>query len=187
MSEIEHKALSALEGQTGITVSPEELSGVIAEIMRPLFQTIGKMLENNTAAMEQISAAQAVTNDRLNAMEKQIRLQTPVSGKQVSYLNEAVRARARALLDKRGIEDAKAVTRLGNAIRRAVLARYGVSGMRDIPKHEYNVAMSQIEIWSDALIIRDIVKEARNRAEEMGLAGQAAGLDDPKAPSGQGD
>lgn len=190
MTEKDNALLPAQEAQTAITVSPEELSGVIAEIMRPLFQTIGKMLENNTAAMEQISAAQSVTNDRLNAMEKQIRLQTPVSGKQVSYLNEAIRARARALLDKRGIEDAKAVTRLGNAIRRAVLSRYGVASLREIPRHEYGVAMSQIEIWSDALTIRDMVKEARSRAEtenSLGVAGQPAGLDDPAAAPGQGD
>ena len=161
--------------ETGtLVVTPEALGGIITELMRPVMQTIGKMLENNTAALEQLSAAQSVQNDRLEALEKQIRLQTPVSGKQVSYLNDAIRARARELLDKRGVDDSKATVRLGNYIRKAVLSRYGVSTLREIPKHEYNVALQQIGMWSDMLTLRDVVKEARNRAE---LAEQSAGVD----------
>lgn len=148
-----------------LVVSPEALGGIITELMRPVIQTIGKMLENNTAALEQLSAAQSVQNDRLEALEKQIRLQTPVSSKQVSYLNDAIRARARELLDKREVDDAKATVKLGNAIRKAVLSRYGISILREVPRHEYNVALQQIGMWSDALIVRDVVKEARQREE----------------------
>lgn len=157
-----------------VMVAPEVLGEMIKELMRPVMQTIGKMLENNTAALEQLSAAQSVQNDRLSALEKQIRLQTPVSGKQVSYLNDAIRARARELLDKRGVDDGKATVKLGNCIRKAVLSRYGVSTLREVPKHEYNVAMQQIGMWSDALTVRDVVKEARSRAES---AEQSAGMD----------
>lgn len=142
------------------------LSHIITELMRPVMQTIGKMLENNTAALEQLSSAQSIQNDRLEALEKQIRLQTPVTSKQVTYMNDAIRQRARMLLDKKGIYDKKATTKLGNAIRYAVLSRYGISNLREIPKHEYNVAMSQIEIWSDVLTVRDIAKEAKERAEQ---------------------
>lgn len=157
-----------------LVVSPEALGGIITELMRPVMQTIGKMLENNTAALEQLSAAQSVQNDRLEALEKQIRLQTPVSSKQVSYLNDAIRARARDLLDKRDVDDAKATVKLGNAIRKAVLSRYGISNLREVPKHEYNVALQQIGMWSDALTVRDVVKEARGRAAS---AEQPAGTD----------
>lgn len=155
-----------------LVVMPEALSEIITELMRPVMQTIGKMLENNTAALEQLSAAQSVQNNRLEALEKQIRLQTPVSGKQVSYLNDAIRARSRELLDKRDVEDSKATVKLGNAIRKAVLSRYGIATLREIPKHEYNVALQQIGMWSDALTVRDVVKEARSRAEALVDAGQ---------------
>lgn len=157
-----------------LVVMPEALGEIITELMRPVMQTIGKMLENNTAALEQLSAAQSVQNDRLEALEKQIRLQTPVSGKQVSYFNDAIRARARELLDKRDVDDSKATVKLGNAIRKAVLSRYGISTLREIPKHEYSVALQQIGMWSDALTVRDVVKEARKRAE---LAEQPPGVD----------
>lgn len=161
------EALEPAEGTgTGIIVEPEMIGQIITELMRPVMQTIGKMLENNTAALEQLSAAQSVQNDRLEALEKQIRLQTPVTSKQVTFLNDAIRQRARVLLDKKGIEDKKAVTKLGNAIRKAVLARYGIGNVREIPKHEYSVAMSQVEMWNDVLIVRDVAKEARERVEQ---------------------
>ena len=149
-----------------VTIAPEMLGQILTELMRPVMQSMGKMLENNTAALEQLSAAQSVQNDRLEALEKQIRLQTPVTSKQASYLNDAIRQRARELLDKREIDDKKAITKLGNAIRKAVLSRYGIANIREIPKHEYNVAMSQISMWNEALTIRDVVREAREREEE---------------------
>lgn len=158
-----------------VLIPAENLGQIITEMMRPVMQTIGKMLENNTAALEQLSAAQSVQNDRLEALEKQIRLQTKVDGKQVSYLNDAIRHKAREMLDKRGIDDSKATVKLGNAIRKAVLKRYGISTLRDVPKHEYNVALNQIDMWSDLLTVRDVVKEARNRAEASANAEQPAG------------
>ncbi len=149
-----------------IMITPETLSGVITELMRPVMQTIGKMLENNTAALEQLSAAQSIQNDRLEALEKQIRLQTKVDGKMASYLNDAIRSHSRELLDKRGFpDDRKAVTKLGNVIRKAVLMRYGVSSLRDVPRHEYNVALNLISMWNDLLTVRDVVSEARARSE----------------------
>lgn len=145
---------------------PNLLSEAITEIIRPVFLTMGKMLEQNTEALERLASAQMAQNQRLEALEKQIRLQTPITPKQAAYLNDAIRQKSRETLDKRGLaDDKKAVTRLGNAIRRDVLSRYGVAGLREIPRHEYQVAMNQINIWNNALVIRDIVKEARERTE----------------------
>ena len=153
------------EEKTEIIVDPAMLSHIITELMRPVMQTIGKMLENNTAALEQLSSAQSVQNDRLEALEKQIRLQTPVTSKQVSYLNDTIRQRARHLLDKKGIDDKKAVMKLGGIIRKSMLSRHGVGNIREIPRHEYNVDMSYIDTWNDVLAVHDVVKEARARTE----------------------
>ena len=144
----------------------QAISAVITEIMRPMMQAIGKMLEKNVEAMERLAATQTVQNNRLEALEKQIRLQTPITSKQAQYLNDAIRTKSRELLDKRDLyDDKKAVTKLGNAIRKDVLARYGITSLREIPRHEYQVAMNQIGMWNNALIIRDVVKEARERLE----------------------
>lgn len=157
--------LEEKERNSGILVDPNSLGQIVAEIISPVMKTIGKLLENNTAALEQLSSAQSVQNDRLKALEKQIRLQTLVTSKQVYYLNDAIRMRARELLDKRSVGDKKAITKLGNLIRKSVLARYGVSSLRDVPKHEYNVALSQIGMWNDILSVRTVAAQFRNNAE----------------------
>ena len=54
--------------------------------------------------------------------------------------------------------------------------------MHEIPKHEYSVAMSQISMWSDALVIRDHVKEARERYET-----EQAALDGIERPADRDD
>lgn len=157
-----------------------ELAGIIAEVMRPVMESVGailthnaEQLKNNTQAiqeiagyMNQLSAAQAIQNDRMEALEKQIRLQTPVTGKQVRYLNDEIRKKARETLDRWELaDDAKACRKAGDAIRKAVLSRYGYGSLSEIPRHEYPVAMEQIGMWSNALLVRDIVREARARKE----------------------
>lgn len=165
VKEQENTLLKEKEGNNGILVDPNSLGQIVAEIISPVMKTIGKLLENNTAALEQLSSAQSVQNDRLEALEKQIRLQTLVTSKQVYYLNDAIRMRARELLDKRSVSDKKAITKLGNLIRKSVLARYGASSLRDVPKHEYNVALSQIGMWNDILSVRTVAAQFRNNAE----------------------
>ena len=86
----------------------------------------------------------------------------------MTYLNDAIRQRARLLLDKKGIEDKKAITKLGNMIRKSVLSRHGIGNIREIPKHEYSVDMSYIGTWNDVLAVHDVVKDAKIRAEKEG-------------------
>lgn len=139
---------------------------IIQQMMGPLVEAMGKMLENNTQALNQLAATQQIQADRLEALEKQIRLNTLVTPQQVKYINDAIRARARELLDKRGVDDKKAVTKLSCAVRKSLLARYGVAALHDIPKHEYIVAMNLVAMWNDMLIVRDIVEDARERFGE---------------------
>lgn len=147
-------------------VSTQAVAGVIEQLMRPLLESIGTLLKNNTEAMEQIASSQDVIRNRMEALEKQVRLQTPVTDRQAKYLTDAARGKARDLLDKKGFaDDRKAVTKLSGMIRKSVLSRYGIGSLREIPRCEYNVAMSQIETWNNALAVLDTVKEARARAD----------------------
>ena len=172
-------------GETPLPMlTPEQAKALpllIEQMMGPIVETMSKLLEHNAQALEQLAGAQKVQNDRLEALEKQIRLNTLVTPQQVRYMNDAIRARSRDLLFKREVEDARA-KRLGNAIRKSVLARYGISALHEIPKHEDSVAMSQISMWSDALVIRDHVKEARERYET-----EQAALDGIERPADMDD
>lgn len=162
-----------ISNQNELSVPQEEkalidaslVADVVKQVLTPILGALGEMLNHNTQALNQLAAAQSVQNDRMEALEKQIRLNTPVSQGQVRYINDAIKKHARELLFKREIEDAKAIRKLGNAIRKSVLARYGIASIHEIPKHEYTVAMSQIGIWNDALCVRDVAREYRAAAE----------------------
>ena len=147
-------------------VSTLLVANIMNQLMRPMLESISKLLKNNTEAMEQIATSQDVIRNRLDALEKQQRLQTPVTDRQARYLADGARDKARELLDKKGVQDKKAITKLSGMIKKSVLARYGVGSLREIPRCEYTVAMSQIETWMNALTVLDIVREARARMEK---------------------
>lgn len=171
------KSIPALIEGNG--ASTTVVAGVMNQLMKPLLESIGTLLKNNTEAMEQIAASQDVIRNRMEALEKQVRLQTPVTDRQAKYMADAARNKARELLDKKGFgNDKKAVTKLAGMIKKNVLARYGVGSLRETPRCEYSVAMSQIETWNSGLAVLDIVKEARERAEAADHA------DNQKDPEG---
>lgn len=166
------EATFALMEQTeaGNLIEAQIVADVVKQVLTPILGALSEMLKHNTQALDQLAATQSVQNDRMEALEKQIRLNTPVSQGQVRYLNDAIKKHARDLLFKRDIEDVKAVRKLGNAIRKSVLSRYGIASLHEIPKHEYTVAMSQIGMWNDALCVLDVAREYRaadggNRSE----------------------
>ena len=148
------------------SVSTAIVANIMNQLMKPLFESIGTLLKNNTEAMEQIAASQDVIRNRVEALEKQVRLNTPVTDRQARYLADAARNRSREVLHKKSVEDKNAVTKLAGLIKKSVLLRYGVGSLREVPRCEYTVAMSQIEGWNSALDVLDIVREARERAAE---------------------
>ena len=178
MGELTTRENTALSPET-----VEVVSVVVRDIMAPLMESIGKMLKHNTEAMEQIAAAQTLTSQRIADLEKRVRLQTPMTKTQEKYIGDAIRARARELLDTKGYaDDKKAVTKLSGAIRKSVLTRWGVSSLREAPAYDYETALKQIGMWSDFMAIRDVTKEARKRAEmAMVPTEQPTGMDGQEA------
>lgn len=146
--------------------SVPEIGALVAEMMRPVLAALGTMVQNNTEAMERMAVLQNMQFDRLEEIERRIRMRSPVTARQAKFLSDAAKRRARELLDKRDLsEDTRAVKKLASCIRQSVLERCGVGSLKEIPEQEYSVSLSQIGMWSDALALRDVVKEARNRAE----------------------
>lgn len=152
---------SAKQSYTLTQEQAQTLPALIEQMVAPLMETMAKMIAHNTEALNQVARTQQVQADRMEALEKQIRLNTPVTPQQAKYLGEEIKNRARELLAKYDVEDAKAVRKLGSAIRKAVLTRYGIGSLSELPKCEYTVAMSQIQMWNEMLRVRDCVREAR--------------------------
>lgn len=162
---------------SGDAVIAAAMNAAIHEVIMPVMASLSEMMKNNTEALQYLAAQQKVQTDRMEALEKQIRLNTLVTPTQSRYLNDAIRKRSREILSKKGIEgDKKAITRLSASIRKAVLSRYGIASMHEIPKHEYPIALQQIGMWNEALTVRDVVKEARS------LSAAASG---PEGPVGE--
>lgn len=110
------------------------------------------LARNSTEALDRVAASQKVQSDRLEALEKQIRLNTLVTPTQVRYINDAIKKHARELLAKKEMDtDTRAVTKLACAIRKSITSRYGVAALHEVPKHEYSVVMQQIDTWNDML------------------------------------
>ncbi len=152
------------------------LATVVQQMMAPVMEQIGSILERTNQAMERIAATQQMMNSRIADLEKQVRLKTPLSKSQEKCVNDAIRARARELLEAKGYaEDRKAVTKLSGCIRRAVLARYGAGSLRDYPAYDYDTALEQVKRWNDFPEVKVILREARERNERAQETEQGGG------------
>ena len=171
--------------ERGLTVPASQLATVVQQMMAPVMEQIGAILERTNQAMERIAATQQMMSTRISDLEKQVRLKTPLSKAQEKYVNDAIRARARELLAAKGVSDRKALTKLGNAIRKSVLQRYGYSSLRDYPAYDYETALKQVSMWNDLLMVRETVKEAKERAATSENAGQPADADGSETVSGE--
>lgn len=175
------------DGASAMTVEQMQyVSTMMQQMLAPVMENIGKILERNNQAMERIAATQQMMSTRMSDLEKQVRLKTPLSRAQETYINNAIRARARELLESRGFdEDKKAVTKLGSAIRRSILERYGVNSLREAPAYDYETALDQVKFWNNPSVIREVAKEAQARADmAVETAEQPAGVDGDAEVSG---
>lgn len=162
------------------------VSAMMQQMLAPVMENMGKILERNNQAMERIAATQQMMTTRISDLEKQVRLKTPLSRAQENYINTAVRARARELLESRGYDDdKKAVTKLGGMIRKSILERYGVTSLREAPAYDYETALDQVKFWNNPSMVREIAKEAQKREEmAMAAAEPLAGVDGDAEASG---
>lgn len=143
----------------------------VREIVTPVMTAMAEMLDRNNQALERIAASNAAMAARIGELEKQVRLKTPLSRGQEKHVNDAIKARAAELMESKGYgADRKAVTKVAGMIRKSVLARYGVGTLREAPACDYEVALEAAKRWNDIIALRDVVKEAKRRAEDTAAA-----------------
>lgn len=112
-------------------------------------------------AVNSMASLLRMTNERIAALEAEVKRLTKVTPSQASALNKAIRDRAAAICAKHhatGCEKAMA-----NAIRAAVKHTCGISTARELPRCDYAVAIRQVEIWDDYRKIREIKAKEVNR------------------------
>ena len=157
----EYEISMMLDGQGEISLPMKEMGRMITLMISPVLEQFGAVLEKTNQAIERIAASNQLMNDRIGELERQVRIQRPVSKSQEKYISDAIRGRAREMLDGKGCDNPKAVNRLAGVIRKSVLARYGIGSLREVPAYDYEIAMEQAKRWNDPLVLRDVVKEFR--------------------------
>lgn len=132
------------------TMVPSAPSGEVA-------QAVAQM----TLVMRGMADMIRSTNERMAALEQQVRLLTKVTPMQANEINAAIRLRAGELCASyRAPGCEKAV---GNAIRREMRLTQGVQSMRDIPRCEYAVALNLARIWDDHKEMKAIRARAQSQ------------------------
>ena len=106
-------------------------------------QTIVQMGEIMRGMADMLRA----TNERMAALEREVRLMTKVTPAQASTINEAIRARAAEICVQYRAQGHEKAT--ANAIRRAVRLITGINSIRELPRCEYSIAMEQVQMWDD--------------------------------------
>lgn len=104
--------------------------------------------------MRSMADMMRATNERMAALEREVRQMTKVTPAQASAINAAIRQRASELCESyraAGCEKAA-----GNAIRRAVRLTTGTSSMRELPRCEYSIVMDAVRMWDDRKAMKAI-------------------------------
>ena len=130
--------------------------------MMPINAANMAMIAANTAqemqqmrdALQTMAVLLRTTNETLTQLQRQVRLLEKVTPAQANAINRAIRERAAALCRVYGARDCdKAVAA---AIRKAIKLRFGANSAKELPRCEYEVAMTQVNGWDDYRTMMDI-------------------------------
>lgn len=122
-------------------------------------QAIGQIAD----AMRGMADMMRTTNERMTALEQQVRLLTKVTPMQASEINGAIRQRAKELCASYRADGGEKT--VANAIRRDMRLALGVQNARDVPRCEYQVAINQVKIWDDYKTMKAIRARASEKAK----------------------
>lgn len=95
-----------------------------------------------------------VTNERMDALEKEVRRLTKVTPAQANALNQAIRNRATELCSKHRADGCEKM--ISGAIRKNLKLGCGISSVRELPRSDFALAIQRIDMWDDYRQIKEI-------------------------------
>lgn len=120
---------------------------IITEAMRPFMAFM----------QEVVNQMQAQTN-RIEALEKQVRLNTPMTGAQVKYIKAGMKEKATELILDAGGKEKGTINKAARAIKTDVLRQFGAGNISEIPRHEYQACRNYIDSWTNRRLIRKLIE-----------------------------
>lgn len=132
MREHEEVGVTPAAGASPLPTGIEGAMGQMALLMQSMADTIRAM------------------NDRVTALEKELRHLTPVTSSQAEAIGKAIRDRAAELAEHAGLAARPgAVREIGNLIRKDLRLASGIRSVKELPRVEYLVALERIGYWDD--------------------------------------
>ena len=114
------------------------------------------MLQQNTeqlgAYLAQMGQIMLQMQNRLDELEEKQRLVT-LNHDEVRDVQILIRNRSMEYCEKYGLEDAGSRRAITGAIKKAVLKRYGVKDLHDVPAIARQAVEAQISRWSDVRLM----------------------------------
>lgn len=111
-------------------------------------------MENALQLMQGMADMIRATNERMAALERQVRMLEKVTPSQANDLNAAIRARAAIICqDYRMHDQEKAVTA---AIRKTMRLATGARSVREIARCDYKPVRELVETWDEYRTIKAI-------------------------------
>ena len=92
------------------------------------------------------------TNERMEALEKQVQQLSKITPMQASELSRLIRGRSAELCAEYGCEGNEKT--VAAAIRREIRLRFGVGSVKELAACEYAVARETVELWEDWNVLR---------------------------------
>lgn len=138
-----------------IQACPKNPAPLVGEQVQQMMQAVAQMARG----INDLALMLRTTNERMDALEKEVRRLTKVTPAQAKAINAAIKDRAAQLCENHhagGCEKA-----VSAAIRKHLKLGCGINSTRELPRSDYALAMQRIEIWDDYRLIRDIRNKAR--------------------------
>ena len=151
-----------------IMMTPHELT-IRGEKTPPvtLMPDVAAALQGNVeqlgAYLVQMAQMMSIMQRRLDEMEESRRRVT-ADHEEVRKMAALIRLRAREYCEKYQLTDKKDQTAVRNAIKKAVLVRYGIRDLHDCPQVALQAVQKQIDNWADIRLVMKIREKHRGGA-----------------------
>lgn len=134
------------KGKQEITeISAEQVAGILFHVEQ---------------LMQGMAGALSAMDRRMQQLERQIQMLTPITGAQEKAIGAQIKQRAEELRKQYKL-DASALAPIANAIRKDLKLSGGVNAIRELPRVEYSVYIERIVLWDDFRAMRAIRKKGQ--------------------------
>ncbi len=141
-----------------ITPEENEFDGYLVPIntARDLRKSVGQM----QAVLVQMARLLQDTRSQMEELQAQQRKVTATHD-EVKGIQQLIRMRADEYCEKYGLTDAKDTAKIRAAIKKAILVRYGIKDLHDVPAIARQAVEALISKWADIKLVYRIREKHR--------------------------